>query len=58
MLIILTLIAIFNRPMALNGVQILLRKLGGDNALIRVASRQYALDPTPPPGHDKIVIKY
>jgi len=55
-IIILTLISFLSRPLALKGVQSILKKLGADNHLLRVAGRQEPLQPYPPPGADNIVI--
>ena len=54
-IIILTLISIVSRPVALRGVQRILKKLGADNQLLRVAKRQAPLEPYPPPGAAHIV---
>ncbi|HYB95508.1 MAG TPA: sugar transferase [Vicinamibacterales bacterium] len=51
----LTAIAIVSRPRALAGVQRLLRRLGADANLLRLASRTEPLVPTPPPGSSSIV---
>jgi lipopolysaccharide/colanic/teichoic acid biosynthesis glycosyltransferase len=52
-LVALTALALVSRRHALKGIQYLLRKLGADERLIRVASRETRLVPTPPPGGDK-----
>jgi lipopolysaccharide/colanic/teichoic acid biosynthesis glycosyltransferase len=54
-LIILTILAIFSRQKALNGVHVLLEKLGAENSLILVALRNESLQPFPPPGSQNIV---
>ncbi|MCX7890849.1 MAG: sugar transferase [Burkholderiales bacterium] len=54
-LILLTILAIVNRPAALGSVANLLAKLGADARLVRVATRQDPLVPTPPPGATEIV---
>lgn len=52
----LTALAIVNRETALAGVVALLKSLGADAELIRVASRRDALVPCPPPGASEIVM--
>ena len=54
-LIALTAVAILSREKALEGVQRLLRELGAEEELIRVAARTEPLVPTPPPGASEIV---
>lgn len=54
-LILLTLIAIFSRAKALEGVRKLLIRLGGESQLIKIASREESLQPHPPPGALEIV---
>jgi lipopolysaccharide/colanic/teichoic acid biosynthesis glycosyltransferase len=54
-LVWLTAIAIFSRRHALGGLQNVLRKLGADNNLLLLASREIPLVPMPPPGGAKIV---
>ncbi len=49
-LVMLTAVAILNRPRALVGAQSLLKRLGADDDLIRVASRTEPLTPALPPG--------
>ena len=49
-LILLTVVAIVNRRRALDGVSNLLLELGADVRLVRVATRNDRLVPTPPPG--------
>jgi len=51
----LTVIAIVSRARALNGLQPILKGLGADPQLLRVAMRQDLLFPYPPPGSDQIV---
>jgi lipopolysaccharide/colanic/teichoic acid biosynthesis glycosyltransferase len=48
-LIWLTVVAIFDKPRALAGVTAILRRLGADGELVRVAGRQTALVPSPLP---------
>jgi lipopolysaccharide/colanic/teichoic acid biosynthesis glycosyltransferase len=50
-----TVIAILSRSVALSGVQKILEWLRADAQLRRVALRQEALQPYPPPGSDQIV---
>lgn len=54
-LIVLTAVAIVSRAHALKGVVWLLKKLDADEELVRVASRQEPLVPTPPPGMESVV---
>jgi len=54
-LCILTALAIMNREAALTGVVSLLKSLGADADLVRVASRRDALIPCSPPGTGEIV---
>ncbi|NOY52490.1 MAG: sugar transferase [Deltaproteobacteria bacterium] len=54
-LILLTVVAVFSRPLALRGLQRVLRMLGADEQLLRVACREDALTPYPPPGADRVV---
>ncbi len=54
-LILLTVVAIFSRPLALRGLQKVLKKLGADDRLLAVARREEPLKPYPPPGSDRIV---
>ena len=51
----LTLVSILSRPVALRGVQRILRRLSTDAQLLSVAGRQEPLQPYPPPGSDGIV---
>jgi hypothetical protein len=48
-LIWLTLVAIANKPRALAGVTKILRRLGADAELVRVAGQQSPLSPSPLP---------
>jgi len=54
-LILLTIITPISRPYALAGIKRLLKLLGADQELLRVASRESPLVPTCPPGGDEIV---
>lgn len=54
-LLYLTALAIIARPRALAGVSRLVRRLGGDEALARVARREAPLREAPPPGANRIV---
>ena len=54
-LILLTVVAIFSRPLALRGLQKVLKRLGADDRLLAVARREGPLRPYPPPGSDRIV---
>ena len=54
-IICLTVIAMLSRPLALAGVERIVRNLGADNKLIEVAKRKEPLQPYPPPGSDRIV---
>lgn len=54
-LIALTAIAIFSRPAALKRVQKILRHMGADDALVRIAARRDRLVPHPPPGMTEVV---
>lgn len=51
----LTAVTIASRARALDGVQHLLRSLGANDELLRLASRRTALVPLPPPGGDRVV---
>jgi len=53
--IILTVISILSRLLAFKGVQRILKSLGADDRLLRIARRQEALQPYPPPGSAHIV---
>jgi len=55
-LIYLTAIAIFSRAKALIRISELLRNLNADNELIQVSLRRNDLNPTPPPGSNRIVM--
>lgn len=54
-LMALTAVAVVSRPLALSGVQCLLRRLGASQHLLDLASRRRPLVPMPPPGGDRIV---
>lgn len=54
-LIILTILAIIDKPKALEGVQTILQELNADADLIRIAARKEPLQPAPPPGASEIV---
>jgi lipopolysaccharide/colanic/teichoic acid biosynthesis glycosyltransferase len=54
-LIFATVIVLFSRPLALAYVQHVLRRMGADPELIRIARRQSALMPHPPPGMTAVV---
>lgn len=54
-LCILTVLAILKREMALAGVVSMLKSLGANADLVRIASRKDALVPYPPPGATEIV---
>ena len=53
-LILLTLTSVISRPIALRGVQIILKTLGASQSLIEIAGRSAELVPTPPPGSDAV----
>jgi len=55
-LIWLTVVAIASRRFALSSVNLLLKKLGADEELIRVSLREEALVPSAPPGASEIVM--
>lgn len=54
-LIYLTAVAVVSRQRALEGVQGILRSLGADPELMRIARREDKLVPTPPPGALEVV---
>ncbi len=54
-LIFLTALAIISRKRALSGIQHILDELGADEMLKRVARREEALQPYPPPGATEVV---
>jgi lipopolysaccharide/colanic/teichoic acid biosynthesis glycosyltransferase len=54
-IIVLTAFAIISKPIALNGINKILKKNDADPELIKVALRQEALYPFPPPGSTEIV---
>lgn len=51
----LTGVAILSREKALRGVSGILRRLGADEELVRIAERRQPLEPMPPPGGDRVV---
>ena len=55
-LILITIISLFSRPLALSLNCRLLSLLGASNDLCRAASRQFPLSPSPPPGSESIVV--
>jgi lipopolysaccharide/colanic/teichoic acid biosynthesis glycosyltransferase len=54
-LVVLTVLAVVNRPIALNAVHSMLTDIGADEDVVQVSLRQSALVPSVPPGSDKIV---
>jgi lipopolysaccharide/colanic/teichoic acid biosynthesis glycosyltransferase len=54
-LVVLTAVAILSRPTALQAVANILRDLGADDRLVRLALRREPLMPTPPPGASELV---
>lgn len=54
-IIYLTLVAIFSREKALIGVQKVLTRIGADQQLKQIATRQHELLPYPPPGTETLV---
>lgn len=56
-LVTLTVIGLFSRRAALQGVQVLLRRYGADSALIEVSNRQGELKAFPPPGMSEIEMR-
>jgi len=52
----LTVIAIVSRSKALNGLQLILKKLGASDQLLRVSWRREPLQAYPPPGSNEIVM--
>jgi lipopolysaccharide/colanic/teichoic acid biosynthesis glycosyltransferase len=54
-LIILTAVAIINRPLALAGVQSILKRANADGDLVRICARREPLRPAMPPGASAIV---
>ena len=54
-IILITIIAIFKKPLALNMTSNLLSRLGADATLISVCKRDAELLPYPPPGSDELV---
>ncbi len=57
-LVFLTLIALISRQHAIRGVQYLLRYLGADDDLIRIAGRRVPLTQHPPPGATKVETRF
>lgn len=55
-LIFLTIVAVISREKALTGVQTILKNLGADERLKKVARRRETLTPFPPPGAKTIVM--
>ena len=53
-LVALTVMNVVSRPRALAGVAALVRRLGGDEALVAVALRRESLVPAAPPGADEV----
>jgi len=51
-----TIIAILSRPMAFQGVQKILQRIGADDRLKAVAKRDQPLTSYPPPGSDSIIM--
>lgn len=54
-LVLLTIIAIFNRAFALKKLSDLLKVLGADEELVKISTRETDLIPYPPPGSNEIV---
>jgi lipopolysaccharide/colanic/teichoic acid biosynthesis glycosyltransferase len=54
-LLVATVIAVASREAGLRRVNVLLKDLGAPHELVRVALRQEALVPAPPPGSDQVV---
>ena len=54
-LILLTVLAVFSRETALKHVVRLLKNIGADEKLCKIASRKEPLEPAPPPGAEEIV---
>lgn len=54
-LCVLTAVSILSRRRVLDSIQTLLRRLGADAELMRIADRREPLVPSPPPGGDRIV---
>ena len=57
-LIGLTVLSAISRPLALKGVQQLLRKLGASQQLIEIAGRAQPLQPFPPPGAANVETRF
>ncbi|MDC0980111.1 sugar transferase [Bdellovibrionales bacterium] len=54
-IILLTIVAVFSREKALQGVVGVLRTIGAPTDLIEIAGRKSKLGPTPPPGAEEVV---
>ena len=54
-LIFLTVLCVFSRENALRGVQRILKDLGADETIVKIAGRKDVLKPYPPPGSNEIV---
>lgn len=52
----LTVLATISRERAIRGVARIVRELGGDEQLCRIAAREVPLEPAPPPGTSEIVV--
>lgn len=57
-LIVLTAIALVSRPVALRGLQSMLRNWDTDSLVLRMAARRESLLPYPPPGAAEVVAQY
>ena len=55
-IIFLTFLVIFNRPLSLKRLSLLLKNLGADSKLVDLAKREGKLEPAPPPGASQIVL--
>ena len=56
-LLLLTALALFNKPASLILVSRLIRKIGGSDALVKLARRTEPLVPTPPPGSNIVTTR-
>jgi len=56
-LLIFTVLAIINKPLALERILALLEGMNADSDLVKISSRKEALTPAPPPGASEIVSK-
>jgi len=54
-LVLVTIMAVFSKPTALRVLLPILKWLGADENLLLIAAREHALQPSPPPGSNKIV---